>query len=127
MAASRLNVDFLVHITDRSDHATWLDPTLLDRKYVDGILFADIDNDLEIVKKAIMRGMPCLVLNNIIHEPINYIAINNYKAAMQVVEEFIKLGHKHIATIAGDLSTQAGQSRLEGYKDALKKHNIEAG
>jgi len=125
LAASRLNVDFLVHIADRSNHATWLDPTLLDRKYVDGILFADIDNDLEIVKKAIMRGMPCLVLNNIINEPINYIAINNYKAAMQVVEEFIKLGHKHIATIAGDLSTQAGQSRLEGYTDALKKHNIE--
>jgi len=125
LAASRLNVDFLVHITDRSDHATWLDPTLLDRKYVDGILFADIDNDLDIVKKAIMRGMPCLVLNNIIPEPINYIAVNNYKAAMQVVEEFISLGHKHIATIAGDLSTQAGQSRLDGYNDALKKHNIE--
>jgi len=125
LAASRLNVDFLVHITDRSNHATWLDPTLLDRKYIDGILFADIDNDLDIVKKAIMRGMPCLVLNNIIQEPINYIAVNNHKAAMQVVEEFIKLGHKHIATIAGDLSTQAGQSRLEGYHDALKKHNIE--
>ncbi len=125
LAASRLNVDFLVHITDRSNHAAWLDPTLLDRKYVDGILFADIDNDLDIVKKAIMRGMPCLVLNNIIHEPINYVAVNNYKASMTVVEEFIKLGHKHIATIAGDLSTQAGLSRLEGYNDALKKHNIE--
>ena len=125
LAASRLNVDFLVHITDRSNHATWLDPTLLDRKHVDGILFADIDNDLDIVKKAIMRGMPCVVLNNIIHEPINYIAVNNYKAAMTVVEEFIKLGHKHIATIAGDLNTQAGQSRLEGYHDALKKHDIQ--
>jgi DNA-binding LacI/PurR family transcriptional regulator len=124
LAASRLNVDFLVHITDRRDHSTWLDPTLLDRKHVDGILFADIDNDLDIVKKAIMRGMPCLVLNNIIQEPINYIAVNNYKAAMQVVEEFISLGHKQIATIAGDLSTQAGQSRLDGYNDALKKHNI---
>ncbi len=126
LAASRLNVDFLVHITDRSDHSTWLDPTLLDRKSVDGILFADIDNDLEIVKKAIMRGMPCMVLNNKLDEPINCIAINNYEAAFKVTEEFIKLGHKKIATIAGDLSTQAGQARLEGYYDALKKHNIEA-
>ena len=125
LAASRLNVDFLVHITDRSDHSVWLDPTLLDRKYVDGILFADIDNDLDIVKKAIMRGMPCLVLNNVIHEPINYIAVNNYEAAVSVVDEFVKLGHKHIATVAGDQNTQAGLSRLEGYKDALKKHNIE--
>ena len=125
LAASRLNVDFLVHITDRSNHSSWLDATLLDRKHVDGVLFADIDNDLEIVKKAIMRGMPCLVLNNIISEPINYIAINNYKAAYNVVEEFIKLGHTKIATIAGDLTTQAGSARLEGYHDALKKHNIE--
>jgi LacI family transcriptional regulator len=124
LAASRLNIDFLVHITDRSNHAAWLDATLLDRKHVDGILFADIDNDLDIVKKAIMRGMPCLVLNNIINEPINYIAVNNYKAGFQVVEEFIKLGHKRIATIAGDLSTQAGQARLEGYYDALKKHDL---
>ncbi len=124
LAASRLNVDFLVHITDRSNHATWLDATLLDRKHVDGILFADIDNDLDIVKKAIMKGMPCLVLNNIINEPINYIAVNNYKAGFQVTEEFIKLGHKNIATIAGDLSTQAGQARLEGYNDALTKHGI---
>ncbi len=94
------------------------------RQHVDGVLFADIDNDIEIVKKAIMRGMPCLVLNNIIAEPINYIAVNNYKAAYGVVEEFIKLGHTKIATIAGDLTTQAGSSRLEGYYDALKKHNI---
>lgn len=126
LAASRLNVDFLVHITDRSNHATWLDATLLDRKHVDGILFSDIDNDIEIVKKAIMRGMPILVLNNIINEPINYIAINNYKAAIQVVDEFVRLGHKRIATIAGDLTTQAGQARLEGYYDALKKHGIDA-
>ena len=126
LAASRLNVDFLVHITDRSDHSTWLDATLLDRKSVDGILFADIDNDLEIVKKGIMRGMPCLVLNNKITDPINCIWVNNYDAAFRVIEEFIKLGHKRIATIAGDLSTQAGQARLEGYHDALKKHNINA-
>ncbi len=125
LAASRLNVDFLVHITDRADHGSWLDATLLDRKHVDGILFADIDNDVEIVKKAIMRQMPCLVLNNVIQEPINYIAINNYEAAKQVVEEFIKRGHKRIATIAGDTSTQAGIARLDGYCDALKKHHIE--
>jgi LacI family transcriptional regulator len=125
LAASRLNVDFLVHITDRSDHSSWLDPTLLDRKMVDGILFADIDNDLEIVKRAIMKGMPCMVLNNKISEPINCISINNYEAAFKVVEEFIKLGHAKIATIAGDLTTQAGQARLDGYYDALKKHGID--
>lgn len=122
IAASRLNVDFLVHITDRDQHATWLSPNLLERKYVDGILFADIDNDLEIVKRAIRRQIPTMVLNNKIDDPINCLWVNNYEAAFKVVDEWLKQGHEHIATIAGDLSTQSGQARLEGYYDALKKH-----
>ncbi len=124
LAASRLNVDILIHIVDRQDHSEWLDPTLLDRRHVDGILFADIDRDLNVVKKSIMKGMPTLVLNNVLTEPINFIAIDNYKAAYEVVEYLIELGHTKIATIAGDLHTQAGQSRLDGFHDALNKHGI---
>lgn len=126
LSASRLNADFLMHIVDRSDHSGWLDSTLMDKNYIDGILFADIDNDLDIVKKAIRRGVPCLVLNNIIDEPINYIAMDNRQAACQVVEELIKLGHTRIATIAGDVSTQAGLMRLEGFQETLVKNNIHA-
>ena len=124
LSASRLNADFLIHITDRSNHAGWLDSTLLDTKYIDGIIFADIDNDVDIVKKAIRWGMPCVVLNNILDEPINYISVDNKQAAMAVVEFLIALGHTHIATIAGDVSTQAGLKRLEGYRESLLKHNI---
>jgi len=124
LAASHLNVDVLIHIVDRDDHAGWLDPSLLDRSTVDGILFADIDRDLGTVKKAIMKGMPTLVLNNILTEPINYIAMDNYKAAFEVVEYLIELGHIKIAMIAGDLNTQAGQARLDGFNAALTKHNI---
>lgn len=124
LAASRLNVDILVHIVDRKDHSQWLDPTLLDRSHVDGILFADIDRDLSVVKKSIMKGMPTLVLNNMIDEPINCISMDNYKSAFDVVEHLIELGHVKIATIAGDLHTQAGQARLDGFHDALKRHKI---
>lgn len=124
LSASRLNADFLIHITDRSDHRGWLDSTLMDKDYIDGIIFADIDNDLNVVKKVIKRGMPCIVLNNIIDEPINYVAVDNRKAAVQVVEELVKLGHENIATIAGDVSTQAGLMRLEGFREALIKHKI---
>jgi DNA-binding LacI/PurR family transcriptional regulator len=41
-----------------------------------------------------------------------------------VVEYLFKLGHTRIATIAGDLNTQAGQARLEGYKQAMAKYNL---
>jgi LacI family transcriptional regulator len=124
LSASRLNADFLIHITDRSNHKGWLDSTLLDTDYIDGILFADIDNDVSIVKKAIRWGMPCLVLNNILDEPINYISVDNKQAAIEAVKYLIGLGHTHIATIAGDVSTQAGLKRLEGYRETLLNHGI---
>jgi len=96
----------------------------MDKNYIDGIIFADIDNDINIVKKAIQRGMPCMVLNNILDEPINYVAVDNWKAAYNIVEHFIRLGHKQIATIAGDVSTQAGLKRLEGFREALDNKGI---
>lgn len=125
LSASRLNADFLIHITDRSNHRGWLDSTLMDTDYIDGIIFADIDNDVDVVKKAIRWGMPCVVLNNILDEPINYISVDNKRAAVEVVEYLIGLGHTRIATIAGDVSTQSGLKRLEGYRETLLKHNIQ--
>lgn len=124
LSISRINADLLVHVTDRGNHRGWLDSTLMDRNYIDGILFADIDNDVDIVKKALRRGMPCMVLNNILEEPINCVAVDNKKAAVEVVEYLLDLGHTQIATIAGDITTQAGLKRLEGYREALSAHGI---
>jgi len=125
LSASRLNADFLIHIVDRTNHQGWLDSTLMDINYIDGIIFADIDNDISVVKKAIQRGMPCMVLNNILDEPMNYIAVDNHAAARNVVDHLIKLGHTQIATVAGDISTQAGLRRLDGYHEALQAKNIQ--
>ena len=124
LSASRLNADFLTHITDRSNHHGWLDSSLMDKNYIDGIIFADIDNDLGVVKKSLRWGMPCVVLNNILDEPVNYVAVDNQTAAFDVVEHFMKLGHSRIATVAGDISTQAGLKRLEGYREALYSKDI---
>ncbi len=121
LAASRLKIDILVHITDRADHRGWVDSSLLDISFVQGIIFADIDNDVSVVKKVIRAGMPCLVLNNMLTEPINCIAIDNKKAAVDVMEYLSDLGHQRIATVAGELSTQAGCLRLDGYRDAVEK------
>lgn len=124
LAASRIKTDILMHITDRFDHRDWLDSSMLDTEYIDGIIFADINNDINMLKKVIGKGIPYIVLNNSFTESINCISVDNRKAAFNVVEHLIKMGHRQIATIAGDLSTQAGKMRLEGYKDALLKHEI---
>lgn len=124
LSVSRLNADFLVHIVDRADHRGWLDSTLLDRQYIDGILFADIDNDLSVVQRVISYQMPYMVLNNILEGPMNYVAVDNRKAAEELMDHLIELGHTKIATIAGDETTQAGLMRLEGYRETLQKHHL---
>ena len=124
LAASRLKADILMHITDRFDHQDWLDSPALTQEYIDGIIFADINNDVIMLRKVIQKGIPYMVLNNTFQEPINCIAVDNRKAAYDIVEYFIEKGHRKIATIAGDLSTQAGKLRLDGYKEALSQHGI---
>ena len=124
LSASRAGADFLVHITHRHNHQNWFGGTLLDRNYIDGVIFADIENDISLPKRVIQARIPCLVLNNILHEPINYVAVDNKKAAEEVVEHLIKLGHRKIATIAGDQTTQSGLMRLEGFKETLHRHNL---
>lgn len=126
VAASRLKADILIHITDRFNHEDWLNSRPLDPKFVDGALFADINGDVATLKKVIERGIPYLVMNNIFSEPINHIAINNKQAAKQAVRYLIKLGHERIATISGDLLTQAGKARVDGYLEALAENHIPA-
>lgn len=124
VAASRLKVDLLIHITERYSHKDWLTSSLLNPKNIDGIIFADIDSDLVTLKKVIAKKIPYIVMNNFFEEPINCISVDNKKAATDVIEYLIGLGHSDIATIAGDLTTQAGKLRLEGYKEALSKKGI---
>lgn len=124
LAASRLDVDVLIHFTERKDHSHWLAGSLTDPFFVDGLLFADIDRDWEVVKKAIRSGMPTMVLNNTTAEPFNCISIDNKQAAKEAVDYLIGLGHTRIAHIAGDLNTQAGQDRLEGYYEALSEAGL---
>ena len=92
LSASRLNADFLVHITDRSNHHGWLDSTLMDKDYIDGIIFADIDNDVGIVKKAIALYMSDLYLKN----SKQFIDDELLKVNLSVVDEICELLHlKH--------------------------------
>lgn len=98
----------------------------LNLKGAGGIIFADIIGNLHQLKEALGQRIPCIVINNFIENPpVSFIAIDNTKGAEEAVNYLINLGHKRIAHIAGDLVTQAAVQRLEGYKQALKKNNID--
>jgi DNA-binding LacI/PurR family transcriptional regulator len=67
-----------------------------------------------------------VVINNMVSDlEASCIAIDNAGGAESAVNYLVSLGHKRIAHIGGDLSTQAAAQRLEGYERALEKNKIE--
>lgn len=125
LSASRLKVDVMVHITERHSHEDWLTSAALNPQYIDGVIFADINGDRQQLKRVIARKVPCIVLNNSFEsEAVNSVAVDNENAAIHVCEYLFKLGHTKIATIAGDLNTEAGRTRLEGFKRCMKERDL---
>ncbi len=117
MAAEKVGCDLLLHITN--GHST------LNPRAIDGLLFIDIDGNEDLVDQAFREGMSCVVLNHYIEElPVSCVAIDNKTAVQRVVGYLTKLGHRDIATITGDLKTQAGLDRLDGFVLAMKTKTL---
>lgn len=113
-----LRLDLIFHITDGSNP--------LRSNYAAGLIFADIIENQPQVETAVHEGTPCLVINHIVKDlEVSYIAVDNVKGGYTAAEYLINLGHKRIATVTGNMQTQAGIDRFEGYQKALKKHGID--
>jgi DNA-binding LacI/PurR family transcriptional regulator len=116
-ACETLRLDLIFHITDGFNS--------LNTHNVGGVIFADIIENRKQVEEAIAEGIPCMVINNIVKDlDVSYIAIDNVKGGAIATDYLINLGHKRIATITGNLQTQSGADRFEGYQKTLKKYDL---
>ncbi len=113
-----LKLDLLLHLTD-----IHTPPNL---KGIGGVVFADIIGNRKQIEDALAAGIPTIIINNHVGDlEVSCISIDNTGGAESAVNYLIGLGHRRIAHITGDLVTQASSQRLEGYKRALQKNNIE--
>ncbi len=113
-----LKMDLLLNLTDSRSS--------INLRNLGGIIFADVIGNRPQLEEALAAGLPCVVVNCLVEDlEVSCIAVDNRKGALEAVEYLINLGHKKIAHISGDLVTQAASDRLEGYKDALKKHALQ--
>lgn len=111
-------LDLLLHLTDARSE--------LNLRGVGGIIFADLIGNRRQLEEAMEDNIPCVVINNYLDDlDVSCIAIDNKEGAEEAVNYLIGMGHKRVAHITGALITQAATQRLEGYKSALKKNNIE--
>ena len=94
---------------------------------VDGLLISlsSESADISYLKSLHEKGLPIVLFDRVTDEIITHkVTANNFAGAFEATEHLINMGNKHIAhvTNAGHLSVT--RERLEGYKEALKKHNI---
>ncbi len=113
-----LKLDLLLHLTDAR--------APLSIRGVGGIIFSDIIGNRAQLEASLAKGIPCVVINYYVDDlDVSCIAIDNAGGAENAVNYLIQLGHRKIAHITGDVTTQAAAKRLEGYKRALEKNSIE--
>ncbi|MBF0121988.1 MAG: LacI family DNA-binding transcriptional regulator [Candidatus Omnitrophica bacterium] len=117
-ACESLKLDMVFHITDGTNP--------LNTNFLGGILFADIIENRKQVQEALEQHIPCLVINNVVQDvDVSYIAINNIKGGKIAADYLVGLGHKRIATITGNLKTQGGFDRFDGFMRGLDEAKIE--
>lgn len=113
-----LKLDLLLHLTSAG--------LSLNVRDLGGIIFADIIANQRQLEYALEQGSPCVVINNYVDNlNVSCISIDNTQGAKQAINYLAGLGHKRIAHISGDLITQSGRQRLEGYKRGIKANNLE--
>ncbi|MBF0593444.1 MAG: LacI family DNA-binding transcriptional regulator [Candidatus Omnitrophica bacterium] len=117
-ACESLKLDMVFHISDGAGP--------LNANYMGGIIFADIIENRRQVEEALEKHIPCLVINNVAQDvDVSYIAINNLKGGALAARYLTGLGHKRVATITGNLKTQAGFDRFDGFMKGMDDAGIE--
>lgn len=116
-ACETLQLDMIFHITNGFNS--------LNTNSVGGIIFADIIENRRQVETALEANIPCMVINNVVHDlEVNYIGIDNITGGKIAADYLISLGHRRIAMVTGNLQTQSGAHRLEGFKQAMDKQKM---
>jgi LacI family transcriptional regulator len=99
---------------------------LKDRQRVEGLIVATTQKKMDQFQQLKKESFPMVFIDRKPDGiPSNYVGVDNYKGAFDMVEHMIKQGLKKIGLInVSPTYISTLQDRVEGYKDALKKYNI---
>ena len=94
---------------------------------VDGLLVSLSSEtiDFSVLKELHEKGLPIVFFDRITDEIETHKSIaNNYMGSFHATEHLIYQGYKRIAHVTSSPYLSITKERLEGYKDALAKHNV---
>ncbi|WP_328474926.1 LacI family transcriptional regulator [Actinoplanes sp. NBC_00393] len=93
---------------------------LLRTRGVDGIMLMALHGDEPLTDIINRSGLPTVYVGRPLHfEPQWFVDSDNLGGARLATEHLVRLGRTRIATITGQLSTEAGKARYRGYREAM--------
>jgi LacI family transcriptional regulator len=98
---------------------------LLKEKQVDGIILSISRGSHHELVKLHEENFPIILLDERVPEQdIPAVTINHILSAFTATRHLIELGHTRVAHLAGNLETQTGRDRLEGFRRAMQQANL---
>ncbi len=90
-------------------------------RLMDGIIIASMTHNHPLFKRVLNLSSLFVMIDRPLEhaERINYVAVDNVRAAEEATNHLIKLGRRRIAHITGHMGIADAQDRLQGYKNAL--------
>lgn len=102
---------------------------MLDRSRVGGLVLtppaSEMPEVLEALRQRKVSIVPIISDSQAPDTPEPCVYIDDRTAAYQITEHLLELGHKRIAFLCGEEAHKSSTERLEGYRQALKAHEIE--
>ncbi len=97
---------------------------LLSRR-IDGLLLSPVQEKIDDIKELISLKIPLVIFARHFEDlPVNEVRSDDIKAGYLATNHLIQRGAKNILMINGYLHKSPAKLRLEGYKRALKEHNL---
>jgi LacI family transcriptional regulator len=96
---------------------------------VDGFILTTTRETDTLLPRLIHDGVPLVHIGRFPNSSVlgietAFVDVDNYQGARLAVEHIVRLGHRRVATITGQLSMAAGQDRLRAYEDVLHEAGL---
>lgn len=92
---------------------------------LDGIIMGSPPIGDPLLQMVVQSGLPFVSIGQHPDFPaVNFVDVDNAKAAQMAVDHLVSLGHTRIAMVTPPLDTRVGEARLRGYQLALQQHQV---
>ena len=94
---------------------------LAQKDEVDGIILINAHDNDPALTEVVESGFPCVSMDYLPDTAVDQVYVDNRRAAEEVIEYLVDLGHRRIAMIThASVVYSASKMRFEGYRSALE-------